>query len=278
MSIKTDKLLVEEINSYIQKRIPDIAHSIAEARVPRGFLGRAEYGAKELLLKGEKFSHNLLGPAVRAAPSIGRVTGYGARQLGSLAKELGYKVRRDLEKSASSLRTDVQQIVDTNLTKDENILLRNHGLDPDYVRDALKTYPSHNEIRIKYPTPPRRRSEREKYESLLNLAKERQQVEDAIAHIKFMNPQFSKLTKSKQDYEMGYLKNIAKLKAIAGKTDIFSKKIQDEKRKRELRSQAFGLSQARERVLRKDLYNEVDNYYGQAIQKIKNIRKNIKDS
>jgi len=278
MSIKTDKLLVEEINSYIQKRIPDIAHSIAEARVPRSTSGRIEYGAKELLTRASKLGYMGLNPIKDRAAAIGRNIGYGATQLGSLSKEVGYKVRRDLEKSASSLRTDLQQIVDTNLTKDENILLKKHGLDPDYVRDALKTYPSHNEIKIKYPTPPKRRSEREKYESLLNLANERREVENTLTHIKFMNPQFSRLTKSKQDYEMGYLRNIANLKAISGKIDIFSKKIQDEKRKRELRSQAFDISQARQKVMDTDKHQQVIKDLGQKIQKIKNIRKNIQDS
>ena len=215
MSNKDNNFLAEEVNSYIQKRIPDMASSIVEARLPR--------------------------PLV----SFGRRIGYGANQMGSLVKELGYKVRRNLEKSGAELKTDLHQIADINLTKDENILMRKHGLDPEYVRQALSTYPTHKEIQSRYPTPPKEKNAREKYESLLGLAKERQEVENALTHAKFINPQLAKTMQSKKDYETSELKNIAKRKQLAGLKDEFSKKIEAERKKRKIRARAFNIAQKR---------------------------------
>ena len=215
MNNESDNYLTEEINLYIRNKIPGMVHSISEARIPK--------------------------PIV----SMGRRIGFGAQQMGSLVKELGYKIRRNLEQSGAELRTDVQNITDINLTKDENILMRKHGLDPDYVRQVLKSYPTHADVRSRYPKPPTKRSERQKYQSLIDMATERQEVEQAVTHAKFLSPQLARTMKAKQESETSFLKNIAKRKEIASKTDPLSKKIEAEKRKRQIRARAFNIARKR---------------------------------
>ncbi len=113
---------------------------------------------------------------------------------------------------------------------------------------ALNTYVSAfntNGFNLGAGTYDSNKSRREKYESLLNMAKERHEVETALTHARFMNPLLAKTMKSREESSTSELKNIAKRKQIAAKVDEYSKNIEAERRKRLVRARAFNIAKLR---------------------------------
>ena len=108
--MNNDKLLVEEVNSYIKNKIPHMIEMIREAKIPQNTL------------------KNRLG--------------LRAQELVSRAKSLGYRGLNYLDTQGAQERELYSSIIGRNTKTLADAELKRSGLRPDAVRDILKTAPT----------------------------------------------------------------------------------------------------------------------------------------